>query len=82
MLTTTIQHQLKIAVAERAEGGRANEAAVKTVASLLNVTRSAASLVAGKTSRRKRLFVRGIRPDKGRELTTAVIGNPTRTTCG
>jgi len=63
--------RLKIAVADPAEGGRANEAAVEAVASLFSVTTSAVSLVAGKTSRRKRLLVRGIHLDEALELIAA-----------
>lgn len=66
--------RLKIGVTDPAEGGKANEAAVEAVARLLNVASSAVSLVAGKTSRRKRVFVRGIGPDQALQLISAAIG--------
>lgn len=65
--------RLKLAVAEPPEDGKANEAIVDAVAELLNVPRKGVSLVAGKTSRSKRVFVEGIRPDQVRELIDAAL---------
>lgn len=60
--------RLKVAVAEPADGGRANDATVAAVADLFEVPTTAVSLVAGKTSRRKRVHVRGIDPADARRL--------------
>jgi uncharacterized protein (TIGR00251 family) len=65
--------RLKIGVVEPAKDGRANEAAVEAVASLLNVSSGTVSLVAGTTSRRKRVFVQGIDPDQALRLISAAI---------
>lgn len=51
---------LKIAVTAPPMDGRANQAVVKAIAELLGVPASDVSLVAGHTSRQKRLFARGI----------------------
>lgn len=51
---------LKVKVTAPAEGGRANEAVLVLLADLLDVPRSAVSLVSGPASRSKRVAVRGI----------------------
>lgn len=66
--------RLRIAVAEPPEGGRANMATVQAVADLLNSPSKAVSLVAGATSRQKRLFVRGVGPDDALERIAAALG--------
>jgi uncharacterized protein (TIGR00251 family) len=57
---------LKVAVTAPADRGRANEAVLALVAELLGVPRSAVELVAGATSRSKRVAVRGIGADAAR----------------
>lgn len=52
--------RLKIAVSEAAEEGKANLAAVEAIAHFLGVPNSAVSLVAGRASRQKRVFVQGV----------------------
>lgn len=51
---------LKVAVAAPPIQGRANEAVVKAIAEVLGVDAADVSLASGETSRRKRLFVKGI----------------------
>ena len=65
--------RLKVAVAEPAEGGKANEAVLEAVAGLLKVSRGSVSLAAGQSSRRKRLHVRGIDPASARRLIHAAL---------
>lgn len=60
--------RLKLAVAEPPDNGKANRAIVDALAELLNVPSKSISLVAGKTSRSKRLFVEGISPGQARKL--------------
>ena len=59
---------LKIAVSEQAQDGRANEAICRFVADGLNLGNSDVELVAGQTSRRKRLFLHGDADELGRRL--------------
>jgi uncharacterized protein YggU (UPF0235/DUF167 family) len=49
-------------------------ATVQAVADLLNSPSKAVSLVAGATSRQKRLFVRGVGPDDALERIAAALG--------
>lgn len=65
--------RLKLAVAEPPERGKANKAVTEAVADLLGVPRSAVSLVAGSTSRQKRVFVRGVESGKAGCLVTEVL---------
>jgi uncharacterized protein (TIGR00251 family) len=51
---------LKIAVAARAVDGKANRAAIQAVANLFGVLPDDVAIVAGYTSRRKRLFLKGV----------------------
>jgi uncharacterized protein (TIGR00251 family) len=51
---------LKVAVAAPPIAGRANEAVVKAIAEVLGVAAGDVALASGETSRRKRLFVKGI----------------------
>lgn len=67
--------RLKLAVAEPANDGRANRAVVAVVADLLKVRRSAITLVAGMTSRRKRVFVEGMGTEDVRQLITSAVGD-------
>jgi len=50
---------LKIAVAEAAQDGKANEAIVRFIADALNLSRADVDVASGHTSRRKRLFLHG-----------------------
>lgn len=65
--------RLKLAVAEPPDDGKANRAIVDALAELLNVPSRSISLVAGKTSRSKRLFVEGISSGQARELIDAAL---------
>ena len=60
-------------MAQPAEGGKANEAAVAAVADLLGVSRKMVSLVGGHTTPRKRVHVVGIDPASARDLIKAAI---------
>ena len=51
---------LKVAVAAPPIEGRANEAVVKAIAEVLGVDAADVTLASGETSRRKRLFVKGV----------------------
>lgn len=44
--------------------GRANEALIRFLADEFNVARTSVEIVSGQTSHRKRVRVRGIRPDR------------------
>lgn len=56
--------RLKVAVAAPAEGGKANQAVIRTVAEMLDIPPNRVTLMSGSTSRRKRLFLRGIGADE------------------
>jgi uncharacterized protein YggU (UPF0235/DUF167 family) len=60
--------RLRIAVAEAAEGGRANRAACAALARALGLAPSAVSLTAGATSREKLLHVVGDPAELGARL--------------
>ena len=64
---------LKVAVAAPADRGRANEAVLDLVAGVLGVGRPAVELVAGASSRTKRVAVRGLTAEAARRA----IGNAT-----
>jgi hypothetical protein len=51
--------QLKIAVTAPPEKGKANKAIIKLLAKKLNTTVSCIRIIAGETSRDKRLFIEG-----------------------
>lgn len=65
--------RLKVAVSAPANSGRANEATVAAMADLLEVPQRAVSLVAGKTTRRKRVYVGGIDSNTARGLIMAAL---------
>lgn len=69
----TVGERLKISVAAPAEGGKANEATVIAVAELLGVPRGSVSLVSGKTTRRKRVHIRGIDSATARRLIESAL---------
>lgn len=52
--------QLKIAVTEPAEGGKANAAVIALLAKVLGLPRTRLELVSGQTSRTKRIRVHGL----------------------
>lgn len=56
--------RLKIAVSQPAEGGKANKAVVETIARHFGVKTGAVSIVGGKTSSKKRVFIRGVGADE------------------
>lgn len=51
--------KLKLAVAQPADGGKANREVVSRIADVVGVARSQVQLVSGVTSRAKRLFISG-----------------------
>lgn len=53
--------QLKIAVAAPPEKGKANKAIIKLLAERLNTKVSCIKIIAGETSREKRLFIEGLK---------------------
>jgi len=55
---------LKVLVTVPPEGGKANEAAIKVIAKKLNVPKSSITIVAGRTSRQKRIHIAGVKADK------------------
>lgn len=65
--------RLKVAVAEPAESGKANEATVAAVASILGVPVGAVSLASGRTSRQKRIHVEGMDPRDARRRIEAAL---------
>lgn len=59
---------LKVRVSAPPVGGRANQAVVEMVAELFGVKETAVKVVAGETSRNKRLEIAGISPDDAHRL--------------
>lgn len=55
---------LKVRVTAPPEGGRANDEVIRLLAGALGVPRSAVEIVAGHTSRRKRVRVFGVTPEQ------------------
>jgi hypothetical protein len=55
---------LKVKVTAPPEGGRANDELVRLLADALGVSASAVEIVAGQRSRRKRVRVLGVSPDR------------------
>jgi uncharacterized protein (TIGR00251 family) len=64
---------LKVRVAAAPEGGRANEATVALVASLVGVKPAQVELIGGGSSRAKRLRIEGILPSELRRLLTEAV---------
>jgi len=66
--------RIKIAVAAPPLDGRANEALVEYLAEALSISKSAIEIIAGKTSRLKRVSITGMRAEevKNRLLSLAV----------
>lgn len=58
---------VKIGVAAPPAEGRANQAVIETVADLFDVPVARVTLVSGHRSRRKRLLVQGLDPDRARK---------------
>lgn len=56
--------RLVIRVTSPPEKGKANEACLELLASRLGVSRSALSIAAGRSSRRKRILVEGMDPEE------------------
>lgn len=56
--------RIRITVAARAEGGKANEGVVELLAGILGVAASAVRIVSGPTDRRKSVVVLGLGPDE------------------
>jgi len=54
---------VKIAVAEAAQDGKANEAIIRFVADALDLARAEVAVASGHSSRRKRLFLHGEQAD-------------------
>lgn len=55
---------LKVRVTAPPEGGRANDEVVRVLADALGVPRSAVEIVAGGRSRRKRVRILGVSPER------------------
>jgi hypothetical protein len=64
---------LKVAVAQVAEKGKANQAILETLAECLGLARSQVELVSGPTSREKRVLVRGLTVDALRSRIEGVL---------
>jgi hypothetical protein len=64
---------LKVAVREPPADGRANAAVARMLASWLGVAAGSITLVAGRTSRRKRFFVAGIDPAAAAHAVASLI---------
>ena len=67
---------LKVAVAAPADRGRANDAVCALVAELLGVPKRDVAVVAGHTSRGKRIAVTGVAPDSVRDRLREVYRPP------
>jgi len=66
---------LKVKVAEAPEGGRANVAVRRLLADALGVRPGDVEVVSGSTSRRKRVRIRGLAPDRIAEWLDHVAGD-------
>ncbi|HEX2420685.1 MAG TPA: DUF167 domain-containing protein [Acidimicrobiia bacterium] len=64
---------LKVSVREPPADGRANAAVARMLASWLGVAAGSITLVAGRTSRRKRFFVAGIDPAAAAHAVASLI---------
>lgn len=69
----THDNRLKLAVSEPAESGKANQATIGAIAALLRVPTGAVTLVGGRTSRRKRVHIQGLRAADARRLIEAAL---------
>lgn len=65
---------LKVRVAAPPEGGRANEALTKHLASVFGVKAAEVTLKAGESSRAKRFHISGVAEEEFRRLLEAAIG--------
>ena len=59
---------LKVRVTAPPQGGRANDEVIRVLADALGVPRSAVEILAGHTSRRKRVRVRGVTAEQVADL--------------
>jgi len=66
---------LKVAVSQPPERGRANAAAIKALCDALNLHPCQVELVAGQTSRQKRLLIRGLTTDELSKRIAEVLAN-------
>jgi uncharacterized protein (TIGR00251 family) len=64
---------LKVAVTAPPDKGRANDAILEVLAGALGLKRSQVELVAGQTSRAKKVLLRGIKAVQARELIERAI---------
>jgi uncharacterized protein (TIGR00251 family) len=64
---------LKVAVTAPPDKGRANDAIIEVLAEALGLKRSQVELVAGQTSRAKKVLLRGIKAVQARELIERAI---------
>ncbi len=67
-ITGTVGDALKLSLTTPPVDGRANEAVIAFFAKLLEVPRSAVTIVAGQTSRQKLIRVTGITADRLRRM--------------
>jgi uncharacterized protein len=66
---------LKVKVAEAPEGGRANVAVRRLLADALGIRPGDVEIVSGTTSRRKRVRIRGVAPDRVNAWLERVAGD-------
>src|SRR5437868_7248865 len=66
--------QLKVAVTQVAEKGKANQAIVAVLARELSLRKSQVELLSGATASRKRFLIRGLTPGEVNERILAAIG--------
>jgi uncharacterized protein len=65
---------LKVAVTAPPEDGRANAAVIELLAEVLDLKRKQLELVAGHTSRDKKVLVRGVTLDELQKRVDAIVG--------
>jgi len=66
---------LKLAVAARAQKGKANKEALRYLAEALNLSRADLEILGGETSRRKVVLCRGVGPGELRERIGKLLGD-------